>query len=53
MIKLTLESFLEKYNSNEITMTEGEVHRVCNCPIYHRDSNKSSNKGFEEIDSGS
>ena len=50
---LNFENFMEKYNLKNNTMNESELQRVCNYPIYPRDSKIYSEKGFVNIDDGS
>ena len=50
---LTLKNFMENYNLKNDTMNESDLQRVYNYPIYPRDSNINSDKGFVNIDNGS
>ena len=50
---LNFKDFMKKYNLKNNTMNESELQRVYNYPIYPRDSNIYSNKGFVNIDDGS
>ena len=44
---------MKKYNFKNDTMNESDLQRVCNYPIYPRDSKIYSNKVFINIDIGS
>ena len=44
---------MKKYNLKNETMNETDIQRVCNYPIYPRDSKIYSDKGFVNIDDGS
>ena len=50
---LNFKDFMKKYKLKNDTMSESEIQRVYNYPIYPRDSKIYSNKGFVNIDYGS
>ena len=47
------EDLMKKYNLKDDTMKELELQRVYKYPIYPRDSEIYSDKGFINIDNGS
>ena len=54
-IKLKVQNFkdfLKDYNLKDDTMNEGGLKRICNYPIYPRDSKIYSDRGFVNIDNG-
>ena len=53
MTILNLKDFMKMYNLKNDTMSESEVQRVYNYPIYPRDSKVHSNKVFSNFDNGS
>ena len=53
MKTLNFRDFMKKNKLKNDTMTESELQRVFNYPIYPRDSKIYSNKGFDNIDNGS
>ena len=50
---LNFKDFIKKYNLKDNTMNESQLQRVYNYPIYPRDSQIYSDKGFVDIDNGS
>ena len=50
---LNFNDFMKKYNLKNNIMNEFELNRVFNYPIYPRDSEIFSDKGFVNIDNGS
>ena len=44
--------FMKKYNLRNATLKESEIHRLCNYPIYPRNSKIYSDKGFVNVDNG-
>ena len=50
---LNFKDFMKKYNLDDNTMTESELKRVYNHPIYPRDRKVYSTRGFVNIDNGS
>ena len=56
LFKRTIHSFkdfMKKYNLKDATMTESDLQKFYNYPIYPRDSKLYSNKGFVNNDNGS
>ena len=49
---LNFKDFMKKYNLKNDTMNESELQKVCNYPIYPRDSKIYSDRGFVNIDNG-
>ena len=49
---LNFEEFMKKYNLKNNTMNESQLQKIYNSPIYPRDSNIFSDKGFVNIDDG-
>ena len=49
---LNFKDFMKKYNLKNDTMNESQIQRICNYPIYPRDSKKYSDRGFVIIDDG-
>ena len=49
---LCFKDFMKKYNLKNATMTEIDLQRVYNYPIYPRDSKIYSDQGFVIIDDG-
>ena len=47
---LNFKDFMKKYKLKNHTMNESQLQRICNLPIYHRDSKIYSDKGFVNID---
>ena len=50
---LNFKDFMKKYKLKNDTMNESQLQRIDNYPIYPRDSNIFSDKGFANIDNGS
>ena len=50
---LNFKDFMKKCNLKNDTVNESELQRVYNYPIYPRDSEIHSDKGFVNIDNGS
>ena len=50
---LNFGDFVKKYNLRNATTNEIDLRRVCNYPIYARDSKIYSDKKFVNIDNGS
>ena len=50
---LKFNDFMKKYNLKKDTMNESHLQKVYNYPIYPRDSEIHSDKGFVNIDLGS
>ena len=44
---------MKKHNLKDDTKNESQLQRICNYPIYPRDSKIYSDKGFVNIDNGS
>ena len=44
---------MKKYRSKNDTINESQLQKVCNYPIYPRESKTYSNRGFVNIDKGS
>ena len=49
---LNFKDFMKKYKLKNDTMNESELQRIFNYPIYLRDSQIYSDKGFVNIDNG-
>ena len=43
---------MNKFSLKNDTMNESQIQKIYNCPINPRDSRKSSDKGFVDIDNG-
>ena len=50
---LNIKDFVKKYNLKSNTMNQSELQRVYNYPIYPRDSQLYSDRGFVNLDNGS
>ena len=50
---LNFKDFMKKYSLKKVTMNEFQLQKICNYPIYPRDSKIYSDKGFVNIDNGS
>ena len=53
MTILSFKDFVKKYKLNDDTMNDSQLQKICNYPIYPRDSKIYSDKGFVNIDNGS
>ena len=53
MIVLNFKDFMMKYNLKNYTMNDSQLQRVHNYPIYPRDSEICSDRGFVNIDNRS
>ena len=49
---LKFKDFMKKYNLKDNTMNESQLQRIYNNPIYARDSEIYSDRGFVTIDNG-
>ena len=49
---LIFKDFMKKYNLKNDTKNEPQLQKIYNHPIYHRDSEICSEKGFVNIDNG-
>ena len=50
---LNFKDFMKKYILKNDTMNESQLQKIYNCPIYPRDSETYSDRGFINIDDGS
>ena len=50
---LNFKDFMKKHNLKNDTMNESDLQKICNYPIYPRESKVYSDKGFVNIDNGS
>ena len=50
---LTFKNFMKKYSLKNDTMNKSQLQKVCNYPIYPRDSEIHSDRGLVNIDNGS
>ena len=50
---LNFKDFMKKNDLKNDTMNESELEKICNYPIYPRDSKIHSDKGFVNINNGS
>ena len=50
---LNFKDFMKKYNLKDNTMSESQLQRIYIYPIYPRDSEIYSDKGFVNLDNGS
>ena len=50
---LKFKDFMKKYKLKNNTMSETQLQKIYNYPIYPRDSKICSDKGFVNIDNGS
>ena len=44
---------MKKYNLKDTTMSESQLQKIFNYPLYPRDSKMYSDRGFVNIDNGS
>ena len=49
---LNFKDFMKKYNLKDDTISESQLQKIYNYPIYPRDSTIYSDKGFVNIDDG-
>ena len=49
---LSFIDFLKKYNLKDDTMNNSQIQKVCNYPIYSRDSKIFSDRQFANLDNG-